>query len=208
MRYEPGTGQLFALRALTDADQAALQKWCPASAAGRPLPGRSRRGRQGVRFPRPADDLHYAAGQERGIGQGGPRAGPAQRPRVDVERVQQARRSRLRRRAGRAAEPDPDRPRAGATTGNRDRQRYCGPPPIPPPVGARNGATACDGTDALASTASARKPLGNKAECDAVQGNATTSGNAPGRIRTCDRRIRNPVLYPAELRAHQDNRRL
>ena len=24
---------------------------------------------------------------------------------------------------------------------------------------------------------------------------------APGRIRTCDRRIRNPVLYPAELRA-------
>ena len=27
---------------------------------------------------------------------------------------------------------------------------------------------------------------------------------APGRIRTCDPRIRNPVLYPTELRAHGD----
>src|SRR5690606_15226701 len=27
---------------------------------------------------------------------------------------------------------------------------------------------------------------------------------APGRIRTCDPRIRNPVLYPAELRARVD----
>ena len=27
--------------------------------------------------------------------------------------------------------------------------------------------------------------------------------NAPGRIRTCDLRIRNPLLYPAELRALQ-----
>jgi hypothetical protein len=25
--------------------------------------------------------------------------------------------------------------------------------------------------------------------------------NTPGRIRTCDRRIRNPLLYPTELRA-------
>jgi hypothetical protein len=25
--------------------------------------------------------------------------------------------------------------------------------------------------------------------------------NTPGRIRTCDLRIRNPLLYPAELRA-------
>ena len=32
--------------------------------------------------------------------------------------------------------------------------------------------------------------------------------NAPGRIRTCDRRIRNPVLYPAELRAHKSLRLL
>ena len=29
------------------------------------------------------------------------------------------------------------------------------------------------------------------------------SANAPGRIRTCDLRIRNPLLYPAELRALQ-----
>ena len=28
-------------------------------------------------------------------------------------------------------------------------------------------------------------------------------GGAPGRIRTCGTRIRNPVLYPAELREHK-----
>ncbi len=27
--------------------------------------------------------------------------------------------------------------------------------------------------------------------------------NTPGRIRTCDLRIRNPLLYPTELRAHK-----
>jgi hypothetical protein len=27
--------------------------------------------------------------------------------------------------------------------------------------------------------------------------------NTPGRIRTCDLRIRNPLLYPTELRALQ-----
>ena len=32
------------------------------------------------------------------------------------------------------------------------------------------------------------------------QGTPRSEG-APGRIRTCDRRIRSPVLYPAELRA-------
>ena len=35
----------------------------------------------------------------------------------------------------------------------------------------------------------------------ALPRDATKCGNAPGRIRTCDRRIRNPMLYPAELRA-------
>ncbi len=29
---------------------------------------------------------------------------------------------------------------------------------------------------------------------------------APGRTRTCSRRIRNPVLYPVELRAHGGDR--
>ncbi len=27
-------------------------------------------------------------------------------------------------------------------------------------------------------------------------------GGTPGRIRTCDLRIRSPLLYPAELQAH------
>ena len=31
---------------------------------------------------------------------------------------------------------------------------------------------------------------------------------APGRIRTCDRRFRRPVLYPAELRAHEGKNRM
>ena len=31
---------------------------------------------------------------------------------------------------------------------------------------------------------------------------------APGRIRTCDRRFRRPVLYPAELRAHAGKNRM
>src|SRR3954469_346188 len=29
-----------------------------------------------------------------------------------------------------------------------------------------------------------------------------TTGGAPGRTRTCDPRLRRPVLYPTELRAH------
>ena len=33
---------------------------------------------------------------------------------------------------------------------------------------------------------------------------ATKTG-MPGRIRTCDLRIRNPLLYPTELRAHKNN---
>ena len=48
---------------------------------------------------------------------------------------------------------------------------------------------------------SAREPLENAARRDVAHGSATQRDNAPGRIRTCDRRIRNPVLYPAELRA-------
>ena len=33
------------------------------------------------------------------------------------------------------------------------------------------------------------------------RGDPCRSANAPGRIRTCDLRIRSPLLYPAELRA-------
>ena len=34
---------------------------------------------------------------------------------------------------------------------------------------------------------------------DAVQGDATVSESTPSRIRTCDLRIRSPLLYPTEL---------
>src|SRR5688572_600049 len=36
--------------------------------------------------------------------------------------------------------------------------------------------------------------------------NAGAPDGAPGGTRTPDRRIRNPLLYPAELRAHGENR--
>lgn len=32
---------------------------------------------------------------------------------------------------------------------------------------------------------------------------AQTNNGAPGRIRTCDPRLRRPLLYPTELRAHK-----
>ncbi len=34
-------------------------------------------------------------------------------------------------------------------------------------------------------------------------GGMTIGAGTPGRIRTCDLRIRSPLLYPAELQAHQ-----
>ena len=39
-----------------------------------------------------------------------------------------------------------------------------------------------------------------------VQPPCPTAGGAPGRIRTCNRRLRRPVLYPVELRARQGSR--
>ena len=40
---------------------------------------------------------------------------------------------------------------------------------------------------------------------DKAQKTAVNCGD-PDRIRTCDRRIRNPMLYPAELRGHDSPR--
>ncbi len=37
---------------------------------------------------------------------------------------------------------------------------------------------------------------------DRSGGRPIVAANAPGRIRTCDPRIRSPLLYPAELQAH------
>jgi integrase len=49
---------------------------------------------------------------------------------------------------------------------------------------------------------SAKQPLtpSDATPCDEVRDDATERVGVPGRTRTCDRRIRNPVLYPAELR--------
>ena len=44
-------------------------------------------------------------------------------------------------------------------------------------------------------------PLPGKMICDPVRADASSRKNAPGRTRTCDIGIRNPVLYPTELRA-------
>ena len=38
---------------------------------------------------------------------------------------------------------------------------------------------------------------------DDVQSDATLSKSTPGRTRTCDLRIRNPPLYPTELRGRR-----
>ena len=56
-----------------------------------------------------------------------------------------------------------------------------------------------------------RQQDGNKAIWDPTlvvekpQNTAEKDGD-PDRIRTCDRRIRNPMLYPAELRGHDSPR--
>ena len=62
----------------------------------------------------------------------------------------------------------------------------------------RQDATSCSDT---ATALNSPKSMGTTKLSGALPRNATRCGNAPGRIRTCDRRIRNPMLYPAELRA-------
>ncbi len=43
--------------------------------------------------------------------------------------------------------------------------------------------------------------LVNRAVASSIQRVAPSQPNTPGRIRTCDRRFRKPLLYPPELRA-------
>ena len=65
----------------------------------------------------------------------------------------------------------------------------------------RDGATSCDKTRARACAVDARNPLSATKQCEVVRADATKCDDAPGRTRTCDRRIRNPLLCPPELRA-------
>ena len=56
-----------------------------------------------------------------------------------------------------------------------------------------------------------RQQDGNKAILDPTHlvgkpQKTTVKCGDPDRIRTCDRRIRNPMLYPAELRGHDSPR--
>jgi integrase len=73
------------------------------------------------------------------------------------------------------------------------------PPPVQRTVGTPNHANECESVRGDDETADMRQTLEfpRKTEDDAVK-----NGSTPGRIRTCDRRIRNPLLYPAELRGH------
>ncbi len=63
-------------------------------------------------------------------------------------------------------------------------------------------ATRCEITGAPDETARSHKPLASATDSDLVRQDASGNDNAPGGTRTPDRRIRNPMLYPAELRAH------
>jgi len=69
----------------------------------------------------------------------------------------------------------------------------------------RRFALACEMPAAKPETSDARKSIQITDSRDAMQQVASEVNNAPGRIRTCDLRLRKPLLYPAELRA-QDSR--
>ena len=66
----------------------------------------------------------------------------------------------------------------------------------------RAGATSCNDAIVAGKSIDARNPLPATKLCDGTRPGATEGANAPGRTRTCDLRIRSPLLYPAELRAH------
>ena len=71
------------------------------------------------------------------------------------------------------------------------------PPPVQRTVGTPNDAMECESVRAVDESADMRQTLEfpRRSEDDEAE-----NRNTPGRIRTCDRRIRNPLLYPAELR--------
>ncbi len=62
-------------------------------------------------------------------------------------------------------------------------------------------ASQCDASDNTEGDANSPNPLQNTGVSDVVRGEATESQNTPGRTRTCNLRIRSPLLYPVELRA-------
>ena len=65
----------------------------------------------------------------------------------------------------------------------------------------QSGATRCDSDINIPDPADEATTLVFAGDNDAVRGDATQRGNAPGRTRTSDPRFRKPVLYPTELRA-------
>ena len=67
------------------------------------------------------------------------------------------------------------------------------------------GLCCCPSVYAAALEAAGRsKPIIDRSKCLRLQefnaGLSTSISGTPGKVRTCDRRIRNPMLYPAELR--------
>ena len=70
----------------------------------------------------------------------------------------------------------------------------------------RSVATGCDERTKPAVQRESSKPLRVADLGDDVRRDATGSESTPGRIRTCDLRIRSPLLYPTELRAREKRR--
>ena len=60
----------------------------------------------------------------------------------------------------------------------------------------QKGATHCDSMGPLAQKVNVGRSSVRATNRKGLRLNATRSGNTPGRTRTCDPRIRNPLLYP------------
>ena len=69
----------------------------------------------------------------------------------------------------------------------------------------RTDATVCEEAAESAAQRESPKPLAIADLDDDVRRDATDDESTPGRIRTCDLRIRSPLLYPAELRAQSSS---
>jgi hypothetical protein len=91
--------------------------------------------------------------------------------------------------------PDLSSARQAAIATGTDGRETPLSPSLPPKGGIR-----CNSTQL---SANETERTGSDESTGKAEENSTFSddlANAPGRIRTCDRRIRNPLLYPTELR--------
>ena len=99
---------------------------------------------------------------------------------------------------------DEAKPEAARATGDdRPRSSEKDPQQIPQQSQhelVRRGASPCNEPFPDHDPGNDHKATADAKICDDVQDDAAQDDNTPGRIRTCDLRIRSPLLYPLELR--------